>query len=70
MDKNRIYSSNQSPDQRTSTFIGGYVGWRIGKMWDKIPQIFWGLAVGVSIAITVILFWEYIYTSAISYGDS
>jgi hypothetical protein len=50
--------------------LGGYAGWRLGKMWDKIPQKFWGLAVGVSIAIAAILFCEYIYTSAISYGDS
>ncbi len=50
--------------------LGGYVGWRFGKTWDKIPQKFWGLTVGASIAIAAILFWEYIYTAAISYGDS
>ncbi len=50
--------------------LGGYIGWRLGKMWDKIPQNFLGLAIGVSIAIATILFWVYIYSSSISYGDS
>jgi len=50
--------------------LGGYIGWRFGKAWDKVPPRFWGVAVGVAIAIIVILFWEYIYTAAISYGDS
>jgi hypothetical protein len=50
--------------------LGGYIGWRLGKMWDNIPQKFWGLAVGVSLAIAAILFWEYLYSSSISYGDS
>lgn len=50
--------------------LGGYVGWRLGKAWDNIPKKFFELAIGVSVAIAAILFWEYIYTSAISYGDS
>ncbi len=50
--------------------LGGYAGWRIGKVWDNIPKIFFELAIAVSVAIAAILFWEYIYTSSISYGDS
>ncbi|WP_271252897.1 hypothetical protein [Pseudanabaena sp. Chao 1811] len=51
--------------------FGGYLGWIMGEqIVGKAPKNIRPWLVGVSIAIAVAAFYGYLYTGAISYGDS